>query len=65
MCSRTIGDEECEKKVLVLTVAFPLGSYFFGKEYYPLMRIDGHVFLGTNSDSHKRKQSLCPEKSLS
>ena len=35
-----------ERKALL---AHPVGFSFFGKEYYPLMRIDGHVFLRTNS----------------
>ena len=30
-------------------LAHPVGFSFFGKEYYPLMRTDGHVFLRTNS----------------
>lgn len=46
----------------MLTAALAVGSDFIGEEYCRLVRIDGHVFLGTNSDSHKRKQSLCPER---
>lgn len=39
------------KEAKVLTVQ-NLGFYFFGKEY-PLVRIDGHVFLRTNLVSCK------------
>lgn len=42
-------------------VTHPFGFYFFGKEYYPLMRTDGHVFLRTNSVTVEAV--LCAEKS--
>lgn len=50
------------------TVTHTFGFPFFGKEYYPLMRTDGHVFLRTNSVSHKLSSlftlsSLHPEHS--
>lgn len=39
------------------------GFYFFGKEHYPLVRTDGHVFLRTGPVSHKQN-NLCARGSL-
>lgn len=36
----------------MLTVNIHFWFLFLDKEYYPLMRTDGHVFLRTHSVSH-------------